>query len=356
LRLVDLESISPGVKLAKPIYSSDGHTLLGKGMSLNPEYIKRLQVLGITSVYIEDEILAQLGIAIENSDLISETARKEAVQVTRKCLEDLIRSKPLETKKINQVVNNILDELLKQDQLVVTLTDIRTFDDYIFNHSANVAVLSLIMGISLGYDQIKLRNLGIGALLHDIGKTTIPLAILNKPGKLTEQELSLVQQHSQTGFEIMRENQELSIITAHVAYQHHEKFDGTGYPRGLKGKEISEFARIAALADVYDALTANRSYRKGYLPHEAYEYLMASGNTHFDYDLIQLFSKHISPYPTGTIVRLNTGEKAVVTKQNLECLLRPTVLVFEEKETKIVEISEYNLTDHHTIMVQEVIR
>lgn len=356
MRLVDIDLVREGSKLGKSIYSADGRTLLGKGVILKADFIRRLKELGITSIYIEDKKIKSLGLELDCQDLISDEARLEAIQVTKQALENILRNKPLETRLVLKSVNRIIDELLQQEHLLVNITDIRTFDDYTFAHSVNVAVFSLIMGISLGYDQLKLRNLGVGALLHDVGKTKLPLQVLNKEGKLTDQEFTVVQEHSEKGFSIIKDSQELSILAAHVAYQHHEKFDGSGYPRKLKGCQISEFARIVAIADVYDALTANRPYRRGYLPHEAYEYLLATGGSHFDYQLIELFTRHVAPYPLGTLVRLSTGEKALVIQQNPECLLRPKVTVFQENREQISKSCEYCLADHPTIIIKEVLQ
>ena len=355
MRLVTLDSVKEGSRLGKSICSADGRVLLGEGVPFKKEFIQKLAEMGVESVYILDEKFAELEAQLELNDIISDTTRRESIQVTKNSLERLVKGKPIEMPKILGAVNNILDDLLHQDTLLVNLSDIRTFDDYTFAHSVNVAVLSLIMGIALGYDQLKLRNLGVGALLHDIGKTQLSLDLLNKPGKLTEEEFASIQKHSEYGFQIIKDNRELSVLIAHVAYQHHERYDGTGYPRGLKGTGITKFARIVAIADVYDALTADRPYRKRNLPHEAYEYLMGACGSHFDHSLVTLFLKHVAPYPAGTIVELTTGEKAVVVRQHLDCLLRPIVMVFEKDGKKLPRSFEYDLVTNPTIMIKQVL-
>lgn len=355
MRLVALDSIKEGSKLGKNIYSADGRVLLGEGVSLKKDFIQRLQKMGINSVYIMDDKFTELEVQLQLDDIISDTTRRESIQVTKDSLERLIKGKPIEIPKVLNSVNNILDDLLSQDTLLVNLSDIRTFDDYTFAHSVNVAVLSLLMGIALGYDQLKLRNLGLGAILHDIGKTKLALEILNKPDKLTDEEFALVQKHSEDGFEMIRNSQELSILIAHIAYQHHEKYDGTGYPRGLKGTEINKLARIVAIADVYDALTADRPYRKRHLPHEACEYLMGACNSHFDHNLVSVFLKHVAPYPVGTVLELTTGEKAVVVRQHPDFLLRPVVMVYEKDGKELNRCFEYDLLTNPTIMVKQVL-
>lgn len=355
MRLVSLDKVKEGSKLGKAIHAADGRVLLGEGVILSKHFLEKLKNLGINSLYIIDERLENLEVQLELNDIISDVTRVEAVQVTKNTLEQAAKGKNIQPAQVLSVVNNIIDDLLAQDTILVNLTDIRTFDDYTFGHSVNVAVLSLIMGIALGYDQIKLRNLGVGALLHDLGKTKIPLSILNKQEKLTEQEVELIRKHPEYGFELIRNNRELSILIAHVAYQHHEKYDGTGYPRGLKEKNIHKFARIVAIADVYDALTSDKTYRPRYLPHEAHEYLMGACYSHFDSDLVKIFLQYVAPYPLGTIVFLNTGEKAVVVEQHPDFLLRPIVMVFEKNGQELSRTFQYDLLLNTTVMIKEVI-
>lgn len=355
MRICRLESIQEGAILGKSIPSADGKVLLGEGVTLTKEYIEKLKKVGLESIYIKDGKLEQLEVELELDDIISDLARNEAVQATKKSMEQIVKGKPLDSADVYSAINNIVDELVAQDRILVNLADIRTFDSYTFAHSVNVAVLSIIIGIGLGYDQLKLRNLGVGALLHDLGKIKIPKDILNKPGKLTEEEFILVQNHTFDGFQLIRDNKELSILTAHVAYQHHERYDGTGYPRGLKETNIHKFARIVAIADVYDALTADRPYRSRFLPHEACEYIMGSCNTYFDHKLVQTFLKHVAPYPLGTIVILNTGEKGVVVEQNMDFLMRPVIMVFEKDGQELTRPFQWDLLTNPTLMIKEVV-
>ena len=351
MRLVKVEKLKNGNKIAKTILSADGTVLLGQGVNLTPRYIKRLQEIGISSVYIVDERFPDL----EVKDIVSETTRTESVKITKQIIERIRKGQDLESPKVLGTINGIIDDLLSQDSLVVNLNDIRTYDDYTFGHSVNVCILSLLIGITLGYDQIKLRNLGIGAILHDLGKVYLPSSILQKNSCLTLEEFKEVQKHCQLGFEIIRANQELNILSAHVALQHHERYDGRGYPQGLKGENILEFARIVAIADVYDALSSDRPYRKRYLPHEIYEYMMASCYSIFDPKLMAHFLKYIPPYPIGTLVRLNTKEKAIIIKQNDTCLIRPIVRVTTETDHAPNNPIEYNLLENPTILVEELL-
>lgn len=228
--LINLEDIQEGQLIARSIHLADGRVLLGAGVPFKRQYIPRLMHLGISSAYVVDERFKMFQDLIKVDDIISEATRLETIQVTRDCLDNIAKGKKIDDRKVLGAVNHIIDELMDKKEVLINLSDIRTFDDYTFAHSANVAILSIMLGLKLGLNQLEVRNLGIGALLHDVGKTHIPIEVLNKPGKLTETEFSLIQSHSHYGYEIIKNCQNLNLLAAHVAYQHHERFNGTGYP------------------------------------------------------------------------------------------------------------------------------
>jgi HD-GYP domain-containing protein (c-di-GMP phosphodiesterase class II) len=323
MRRILTQNLVAGMKLAKAIYSSDGLVLLGQGIELNSHYIKRLLDLEILSVYIEDDISQ----GIECADVINERTRVETVKSVRNIVESYGRGKSFDGRKIKKQVNRIVDELFYAKDVLVNVNDLRSKSDYTFYHMVNVSVLAIMTGVSLGYNELKVRDLGVGALLHDLGKLKIDENIYNKPGKLTNEEYAEIKLHPTYGFEILQGIKDVNILCAHVAFQHHERFDGHGYPRGLKGKEIHDFARIVALADVYDALTADRPYRKALRPYHAVEYLVAMGGEQFDPDLTKTFVEHIAVYPEGCFVELNTNQKAIVTTVNIHHKTRPVVRV-----------------------------
>jgi len=350
MRLVDLDFVREGEILGKPIYSAEGKILLGEGVVLTEEYLDRLREMEISSVYVADERFAD----VEINDVVNPLNRMEAIKATREAIEQIKEGKNLIPAKMNKVVNSLVDDLLSNERILVNMVDIKSLHDYTFNHSVNVATLSIIIGISLGYDQVKLRNLGVGALLHDIGKTRVPSEILHKKGSLTPEEFEEVKKHCEHGLDIIRENRELSILSAHIAYQHHERYDGSGYPRGLQGEEITEMARIVSIAHVYDALMSDRPYRKRVLPHQAWEYIMTYAYIQFDHQIVSHFLKHVAPYPNGSIVQLNTKEKAVVVSQNIDCLLRPVVRVYECQGKPVSRPFHYDLVINPTILIEEV--
>jgi HD-GYP domain-containing protein (c-di-GMP phosphodiesterase class II) len=211
-------------------------------------------------------------------------------------------------------VDDILADLRSAGGSVVTLVALRRATEYTFVHSVNVCVLSLLVGLQFGYDRTALRQLGIGALLHDVGKVFCT-DLAEKPGPLTEEEWVRMKRHPWDGWDMLRRHPEVHLFSAHVALQHHERLDGSGYPRGLTADQILAFARIAAVADVYDAMTADRPYRQAFPPHEAMRALLREAGSKFDPDAVRHLAARLAVYPNGTIVRLTSGELAVVSDQ-----------------------------------------
>jgi HD-GYP domain-containing protein (c-di-GMP phosphodiesterase class II) len=210
--------------------------------------------------------------------------------------------------------------------------------------------------MAAGYNVNNLNKIGIGALLHDLGKIQIPRGIINKPGRLTSDEMSCIKEHPQAGFNILRKNNNFSLLSAHIALEHHEKFDGSGYPQGIEGEEIHEFARLTAICDVYDALTSDRPYRKGMPAHQAYDTLLAGSGSQFDPEFLRIFVQHIAIYPMGGFVELNTGEIAVVTRITAGVPWRPCVMpVLDANKQKILQWEEINLARTFNITISRVL-
>ncbi|KXG74182.1 HD-GYP domain-containing protein [Thermotalea metallivorans] len=351
MRLVRLENVTSGMILAKDIYSCEGKILLAKGVTLTSHFIKRLQSLSIGEIYIEDEISRD----IEIVDIIDDKTRMMAKQTLYQAVQDLKANKSLDFSSIQMVINRIVDELLRNKDIMVNLSDLRCVDEYTFAHSVNVAVLSIVIGKALGFHELRLRDLGIGAILHDIGKTQVPNEILNKPGKLELHEIEIMKNHPAFGYEILKEYCEISSLSRVAALMHHERVDGSGYPFGKRGSEIPEFARIIAIADTYDAMTSNRVYRKKITPNKAVEYLMSMGDYHFDHDMVKVFLNHITVFPVGTIVKLNTQEKAIVIDNNRYCPTRPIVRIIKDSKGEYVtKFQEIDLQKKLNIFIEEV--
>ena len=353
MRRVSLEYLEPGMKIGRTIYSTDGRPLLVAGMVLNTHYIKRLIDYGIGSVFIKDDMFDEIE---EPPDLISEQTRLESVRTVKELFHNLESKKRINLQGVKKTVKNLIDEELSNREILVNFADIRNFDDYTFSHSVQVCVLSIITGISLGLDHIKLKDLATGALIHDIGKTRVDRELLNKPGDLTTEEFIEIKRHAERGFEILRANQDISLLSAHIAYQHHERWDGNGYPRGLREQEIHLYSRIVAVADVFDALVADRPYRKAYSTSQAISLMRRMSGSQFDPGILESFLVNVAEFPIGTVVALSSGEIGVVVDTNREKPILPVVRVIFSKRLKPLSVvKEIDLTKDASVHISRVL-
>lgn len=352
MRRILVSKVKEGMVLAKTIYGNDGNILLNAGIVLKKSYISKFKELGIGEIYVDDEISRDIVL----NDIISDETRFEARIIIKNAMDSIRYGNSLDVKPIRNSVGKMIDELLNVKDTIVNLQDIKSVDQYTFSHSVNVCVLSLITGISMGYDEEKLRELGIGAMLHDVGKTKIPVEILNKPGSLTKEEYDIVKKHTNIGYEILKKSSMLSTYAGYIALTHHERYDGEGYPLGLKGNEIHEFSRIVSIADVYDAITSDRVYKRRINVNEAVEYLIGMGNHQFDYNIVREFIEHITIYPPGTCILLNSGEKAIVVDVNKKYPNRPIIRILLDKEGQAPkEPVEIDLTTNNTLIINDII-
>lgn len=355
MRRVSLVNVKPGMKVGRSVRSGNGQVLLNTGVILNDRYIARLRSLGIPSLYIDDGFLPD----IQVDDVIPEEIRIKAVKQVKNLLKAHAKSlgdNVKESEKVYSTISEIIDQLLNNHNLMVELVDIRSMDDYVFAHSVNVCVLALMTGISLGYERPKLFHLGMGSLLHDIGKVLVPKEILNKPGPLTEEEYNIVKKHPEYGLQILSKNPQVSSLSRMVVYQHHERYCGTGYPQGLKDSEIHEFAQITGMVDMYDALTADRVYRKAFPPHEAYEMIAGAGDYLFPYHIIEPFLSNIAAYPAGTVVELSSREIAVVMRTTKGLPLSPRVrLLYDKAARPVTTLIELELSDYRNVVISRVL-
>jgi HD-GYP domain len=345
---MSIQNVKENMQVARNIYSADGQILLAEGVSLTANYINRLQELGIMSLYITDQLIGK----VEVDDLVRIQTRIEAMKAVKEVMRNIRDGRSVSGEKVYRVISEVLDEILSNRSISFSLVDIRAMNDYLFGHCLTVCILSLMTGVAAGYNFSRLRDLAMGAILHDVGKVSIADNILNKAGALTTAELAEIQKHAQLGYDILKKCNDISSVSSHIAWQHHEKFNGTGYPRGLKGQEIHEFARIAAIADVYDALSTDRIYRKRWLPHEVLEYIRDKDKTDFDPDFSKLFLDNIAPFPIGSMVLLSNGEKGVVIKVSKKFAARPLVRVlFDANGAALSQSRDKNLKEDLTLFI-----
>lgn len=239
----------------------------------------------------------------------------------------------------NALVEEISDSVSRNPNALISLVRLKSANEYTYMHSVAVCALMIALARQLQMDEQHIREAGVAGLLHDIGKMAIPDAILDKAGKLTDREYSIIQNHPVAGGKILRDSNNISAVVIDVCEHHHEKYDGTGYPDRLKGEEISLLARMAAVCDVYDAITSDRCYRQGWEPADAIR-KMAEWKGHFDERVFQAFIKTVGIYPVGALVRLESGRLGVVLEQHKKSLLTPKVKVFLSARTKMPILQE----------------
>lgn len=341
LRLT-IDQLQPGMVTARNLFSANGNLLLAQQLMLDEAMISRLHIMGIDSIFINHPCLE-----IAPPEIINEQTRVETVKLTHQAFETFEKNRTLNLAGIRQMMKKVIGDVVDNRHVLIHLTDIRAHGDYTFGHSINVCLLSVMMGVKIRLSEQELLELAMGAILHDLGMMLIPADILQKPGPLSSGGWKLIQEHTETGFEILRKVGPIPLVSAHVAYQHHENFNGSGYSRGLSGEDIHLCARIVAVADLYDAISSDRPYRKALPPHEAYEIMFASRGAKLDPQLVDVFLENVALYPMGATVLLDTGEIGVVVEVFPKLQARPCVKIIMDQvgrpwhgQEKIVDLTK----------------
>ena len=319
---------------AQSIYNPLGANYLTKGMELSPTYIERLEKAGFDGVTVTS-LDPKLKLAPPD-DIVQEKTRISAIQNVATAFHSVEENGTFDPAPLQGISENILQDIIAQQKNLVQLTDIRLHDTYTFAHSVNVAILSSLLGVLLKLSREEQIKLTLGGLLHDIGKITVPYEILTKAGHLTDDEWSVMQGHPEAGRQRLKKMFPNDTLLSTIALQHHEHIDGSGYPNHLKGEQIHRYGRIVAIADVYDALTSVRPYKRAYTPSVAHRLMATCSPGHFDLDLLKLFFDNVAIYPVGTILKTQDGY-AIVKKVEFGYTLTPVVCVFANREGKLLD-------------------
>ncbi|MDX8399326.1 MAG: HD-GYP domain-containing protein [Gallionellaceae bacterium] len=286
----------------------------------------------ITALAASREIKPRLQTPLVEEVTVAKEVHVEAHKVVHHLMSDIRMGQQIEVAKMSPVVESITDSIFRNQDAFISLARIKNKDEYTFQQSVSVCALLVAFCRAMGYERSVIVEAGMGGLLHDIGKMKIPNYILNKPAPLTEDEFVIMKSHSAVGRELLERTPGVPEIAILIAGQHHERYDGTGYPGKLKGKQISQLGQMASIVDVYDALTSSRVYHKGMEPTAAVKKLFEWSKFHFNSELVEHFICFIGIYPIGTLVRLESDMLAVVISPGHESLLRPVVrVVFDIK-------------------------
>lgn len=257
----------------------------------------------------------------------AEPAFHSAREQSLRLLEAVRLGHELDVVQVKVVVKECVESMLRNPGAMLWLARIKHSDEYTAEHCLRVAIFSIALGRELGLRQDELEHLGMCGMLHDVGKIKVPSAILNKPGALTPHELRVMQSHASEGRKLLMSNQQVTAAAVDVAFSHHERLDGRGYPRGLDAPRIPYFAKIVAVVDAYDAINSDRPYSKGKSSLEALRILFEASGSHFDEELVKIFVRRIGIYPPGEIVEMNNGEVGIIIACSPLSKLKPKVLL-----------------------------
>ncbi len=320
MRLIQLSDYDEQLmQLAKPVYDAQGRILLAANNKIHSKFLERLMQVGVSYVVIEDA--ESKGITLD--EMLDMPAWLDVILIVREGYLSVAGKKPLPLRNILKGVDKLIADVKYRPVVMSVPISTIPVELQLYAHVVNVTLLSLQIAKQFGYNDLQLRDLAVGCLLHDIGKT-----IIDDQNK-----------HPEAGFNILRNIKEISLLSAHVAFQHHETYDGKGYPRGISGKEMLEYAQICGIANMYENLLS----KKNMPPHEAIEVIMALNGTSFKETVVHAFAKGIAPYPPGTKIILNNGERAIVTKIKSH-IQRPFVRYLSSGH-------EVSLADYPNIMI-----
>jgi HD-GYP domain-containing protein (c-di-GMP phosphodiesterase class II) len=338
---VTLDQIQPGMYLSQPLISDDGTVLLHEGIVMKERYIEYLRNKGFTSLFVGDPQI-QNTVEIEE-DFYGMKYRQEAIGTAREVINHFNVGKGVNLDRVKKLVTEWINQLEYKPEDMMNLLDIRRKQGYMFSHAVNTCILSIMTGIAMGYDANQLNELGLAAILHDVGKIKFPKNVARQfPGKLTRSEREEYRRHPFYSLEILRKNCTLSANVLSACFQHHERWNGSGYPMGLKGKAINQYAQIISIADVYERLIVGMPHRLPTPVYYAAAILNKAAGEYFNPVVVDKFNQNVAIYPIGKRVRLNNQQYGVILGIDIKNKTTPIVRITSSQDdndiNKIIEL------------------
>lgn len=349
MKAITTQTLRPGQTLAKPVMNHNGIVMLREGTHLTDHYIERLRRMGIHNIYVEEDAPGPAP-GKEHAELNPEgqphpPSITDSRLVAEQALTDLINnplarqhlSAPKLEDRFLEQYRDIIVKLSEQSFVKERLAMMHLKAPFLLDHAINVATLSAIIGFANKYTGKQMYELTLAAMLYDIGMLSLSENLLTKRGKLSAEDRERIQQHTIAGYQMLANRPGIPESAALAALQHHERYNGSGYPYGSRHTDIHQFAEIIAIADTYDALVSERYHRHSYARGDAIEFLLGSGDHLFNLSLVKLFVKHISIYPIGSLVKLNSGQAGIITSIDPSFVQRPVVKITQESDGSHVQ-------------------
>jgi putative nucleotidyltransferase with HDIG domain len=354
IKKISIDDLIPGMFVCDVFNREDILLLSADSVITNNDQITALRRQGVVNVYINTvkgkDTLKKISVPeLREVEYYKEMEKardihRQTLDAAKNALDSIRKGSSFSVSQIEEASQNIVESILRNPDALVSLCQIRGYDEYTYTHSVNVSVLTTSMASSMGYNRDRLLEIGIGGMLHDIGKMRVPESILNKPGKYTDWEFNIMKKHPEYGIEIVKDKKNISEFSKKLIIQHHERYNGKGYPRRLKGDEIDEIGLIGAVVDVYDALTSDRIYRAAWTPQKALAVIFQGCDEEYSRNIVERFTRRMGIYPVGSFVRLVSGEMGIVMRVDKGQLLLPEVLIlFDASGNRLAKPVEYDL-------------
>lgn len=326
VRSIPFAELQPGQKLQKTIYDDNGRLLLRAGTTLTFRHLQLMKDWGLDRVEVSGE-WPEDSTEVPPAHVLDPALQGEMLSAIAEVFASVTEDKALDLNRIASSATALVREVAGHSSVTLDLAGLRQVDNYTFMHSLAVGVLSVAAGVELGFGQEDLLDLALAAVLHDVGKSRIPLPVLNKPGRLDAGEWQMMKRHPRLGTELLSEHGGLSTAILQGVYEHHERNDGSGYPHSRSGGTIGKLGKIIAVADFYDAITSDRVYRPGTEPHLAVEQLIAESLTTYDTEVVRAFIRSLAVYPVGSTVVMDNGDLGRVIGYDHDVPHRPKVQI-----------------------------